>query len=179
MKLVLIRHQPTAWNREEKLQGRRDISIELPDDAAQVLLALEVAFIAANEPFDYVACSTLKRTQETATWSGYPQAEADPLLDELDFGLWEGRPREEFLRENEKAWLSAPETLVLGESIASLGERVRAYVEKRKDSRTVLAFAHGAWMRAARSLHDSSSLVNMTRREIGNSEALILDFSKK
>ena len=49
-------------------------------------------------PFDLILASTLKRTQQTAQMYGM-NVVIEPLLDELDFGEFEGRPKEELIRE--------------------------------------------------------------------------------
>ncbi|MDV2887937.1 histidine phosphatase family protein, partial [Alkalihalophilus pseudofirmus] len=70
-------------------------------------------------PFDLVLASTLIRTQQTAQhYRFYPETER--LLDELDFGPFEGRPKEELLEILGDQWLENPKELVLGESIRHL-----------------------------------------------------------
>lgn len=179
MKLVLVRHLATAWNREGRLQGRRDIPVEPVAESALPVLRERAESIAQYGPFDHVMCSTLQRTRQTAELFGYPEAELDPLLDELNFGPWEGAPRSEFIALHGEAWLHAPETLALGETVTSLAERILAFVNKRRELRAVLVFGHGAWIRAARALHETGKVTTMNLRDVGNSEVIVLEYDKR
>jgi broad specificity phosphatase PhoE len=176
MKLVLVRHLPTAWNREGRLQGRRDIPLESLDGAAHRALPAQAALAARHGPFDRVTCSTLQRTRQTAELFGYAHAQPDPLLDELDFGTWEGALKADFMTIHGHAWLHAPEKLSLGEPVASLGARVSAFIDQNLASNAVLAFGHGAWIRAARALHETGSISAMNQRELENSEVVVLEY---
>lgn len=86
IRLALLRHGPTAWNRAGRIQGRSDIPL---DDAAREALrglALPVAWRAAM-----LCASPLSRATETASLL----TGADPLrqeaLIEMDWGQWEGQ----------------------------------------------------------------------------------------
>lgn len=84
--IALIRHAPTAWNDEGRIQGRSDIPLSprgrvlaggwtMPPDIADL---------------DWVA-SPLVRTRETAALLGAPDCDTDARLMEADWGEWEGR----------------------------------------------------------------------------------------
>src|SRR5687768_14466792 len=145
MKLVIVRHLPTAWNAEDRLQGRQNIPIIPLDEAARARLAKQIEQVQAGDPYDAVYCSTLNRTRETAELFGYVNPVSDPLLDEIDFGEFEGLLRGEMLAKVGKAWLDAPETLTFGEAVTNLGERAKAFVRKNLGHARVLAFGHGGW----------------------------------
>ncbi|WP_028796057.1 histidine phosphatase family protein [Thalassobaculum salexigens] len=84
-RLALLRHGPTAWNAEKRLQGRADRPLS-PDGAAQVrgwILPAEVA------GFRWLT-SPLIRARRTAELIGV-EAAIEPAAIELDFGAWEGR----------------------------------------------------------------------------------------
>ena len=84
--LALIRHGPTAWNRDRRLQGRADIPL---DDAgrAQVRAGAPPAGLAA---FDWVS-SPLVRARETAALLAGRAVPVSSALAEMDWGDWEGR----------------------------------------------------------------------------------------
>ncbi|TVQ56314.1 MAG: histidine phosphatase family protein [Rhodobacteraceae bacterium] len=87
--LALLRHFPTDWNGEGRLQGRVDRP--LTAEARATLAAL-----APPPPWDRarVVASPLSRAQETAR-ALWPAVETDARLVELDWGAWEGlRPRD-------------------------------------------------------------------------------------
>lgn len=85
--VALIRHYPTDWNAEGRLQGGTDIPL---NPTARTLLA----GLRLPPPWDRarLVASTLSRATETARLlaGGRPVA-TDPRLGELGFGAWEGR----------------------------------------------------------------------------------------
>ena len=89
MRLYLIRHGETDWNKVKKLQGKSDI----PLNAFGEHLAEETAEALAMVPFDLAYTSPLKRARRTAE---LVLGERDiPILDEkrieeMGFGIYEG-----------------------------------------------------------------------------------------
>jgi broad specificity phosphatase PhoE len=82
--LALLRHGPTAWTAERRLQGRSDLPLS-PEGRRAVLgwrLPAEVAgFVWRTSP--------LARARETAALLGHDAAPADGRLTEMSFGDWE------------------------------------------------------------------------------------------
>lgn len=103
MRVLLVRHGPTDWNREQRLQGRAD----RPLDAAG---RREAAGWRLPEAYRGVACisSPLRRAVETAGLLGFTAPEIEPALTELDWGGWEGLRLAE-LRAADPAGLAALE----------------------------------------------------------------------
>ena len=89
MKLILVRHGETAWNRDGVVQGRKDIELsELGRQQAEL-----VALALKDEPIEGIYSSPLKRALETArAVARYHQAppEVDACLMELDAGELDG-----------------------------------------------------------------------------------------
>lgn len=83
--LALLRHAPTEWNRDRRLQGRADIPLSAEARARYARLRLpgDLAGFA-------VLCSPLRRARETAALLGLA-ATPDPRLIEMDWGGYEGR----------------------------------------------------------------------------------------
>jgi 2,3-bisphosphoglycerate-dependent phosphoglycerate mutase len=79
--LALIRHMPTVWNAEGRLQGRRDTPID-PAAIPDWRLPPELT------GFRFVA-SPLARALMTAARLGVAP-ETDPRLTEMSWGEWEG-----------------------------------------------------------------------------------------
>jgi broad specificity phosphatase PhoE len=79
--VAFIRHMPTVWNVERRLQGRRDppLAADMPDWR----LPPEIA------GFRFLS-SPLLRARMTAERLGVT-AQADPRLAEMSWGEWEGR----------------------------------------------------------------------------------------
>jgi broad specificity phosphatase PhoE len=160
-------------NREGILQGRLDEPILEPDPETRRAIASNGELLARLGPFDAVFASTLRRTQQTAEAYGY-RPDIDPLLDELDFGPYEGQPREQLLREVPE-WTSRPESVELGESIAELEERVRRFLERHASLERVLIFGHGAWLRALRALALQGDIHSMNTTVLRNNTLLELE----
>jgi probable phosphoglycerate mutase len=176
VKLVLVRHLPTRWNLEARLQGRRDIPIEpLHDDARGNLLEVGAALKQLG-PFDCVYTSPLCRAHQTAKAFGYANAIIEPLLSEISFGEWEGALREDFFAVHGEAWMHHPETLSFAEPMSALADRIRLFVEKNRIHERVLGFGHGAWIRAARAIHDTGNLSTMNQTSLGNSAVVTLEW---
>ena len=85
MTLLLIRHGPTVWNQDRRLQGRADIP--LSPEGSQAVAAWRIPHRFRHLP---VRCSPLRRAVATAAILGLSPA-LEPALVELDWGSWEGR----------------------------------------------------------------------------------------
>lgn len=83
--LVILRHGPTTWNAEKRIQGRSDIA--LSDTGRDVVRGwhLEPPF----RDFDCVV-SPLVRARETARILGLEPTRVEPQLIEMNWGDWEG-----------------------------------------------------------------------------------------
>ncbi len=84
--LAVIRHGPTLWNRERRLQGRCDIPLDAGGLAEVAGWTLPPAFSS----FDWTA-SPLIRARRTAAMLAGRAVSCSPALIEMDWGEWEGR----------------------------------------------------------------------------------------
>jgi broad specificity phosphatase PhoE len=86
IRLALLRHGHTAWNRAGQIQGRSDIPL---DDMART----ELAGFALPAPWDTAALwsSPLSRAVETAKVVAGRAPLTDPALTEMFWGDWEGQ----------------------------------------------------------------------------------------
>jgi broad specificity phosphatase PhoE len=92
VKLILVRHGETYWNKERRIQGG-DSDIELNDTGSEQ--ARKLAVFLENEPITTILSSPLQRTMATAkTIAGQHQlpVETDQGLRELKVGELEGMP---------------------------------------------------------------------------------------
>lgn len=86
IRLALLRHGHTAWNRAGRVQGRSDIPLD----------ATAVADLSAQRlpaPWDRAALwsSPLERAAHTAQLVSGCEPQTDPALIEMNWGDWEGR----------------------------------------------------------------------------------------
>ena len=151
--LVLIRHGPTAWNEEKRLQGHNDIP--LSDRGREIVSGWRVP-----PPVDQYrwVCSPLLRARETAQLLGAKDLETVPALKEMYYGRWEGQ-RLADLREvlgdemakNEARGLDfRPEG---GESPRELQARLSPWLlNVARKGRATVAVAHHGIVRAIYSL---------------------------
>ncbi len=85
MKLILIRHGPTAWNREKRIQGHNDQP--LSREGIEWVRSRIIADQYKQLPW---YCSPLQRARETARLMGIPNPIIEPALIEMNWGDWEG-----------------------------------------------------------------------------------------
>lgn len=86
VELGLLRHFPTEWNAQGRLQGRTDVALSAASVAALGALRLPARWRGAR-----IIASPLARARQTAEiLSRSGPATVDPRLIEMDFGAWEG-----------------------------------------------------------------------------------------
>ena len=89
IKLILIRHPETDWNKQERYMGSADIPLN--DKGKKQARAISGYF--KNENISVIYSSKLKRALETAKLIARPhnlKVKEDERLNEIDFGEWEG-----------------------------------------------------------------------------------------
>lgn len=178
MDITIIRHLPTDWNYKGLLQGKRDIPISLPlSSHSEKKLKKNKRKLQQCRPFDYVFASELTRTKQTAKLYGYETPTIEPLLNELDFGHFEGRLKEE-LKETHKEWIKSPLQLTLGESLLNFQQRIFTFLEKYAHARSLLLFGHGSWARALDSIEKIGTIQKMNQIEIKNNELITMKRTK-
>ena len=94
LRLYIVRHGLTAWNREMRMQGHTDV----PLDAEGVRQAERLAarLIACASPPQWIYSSDLSRARQTAEAIARPlglTVRTTPLLRETCLGEWEGLTR--------------------------------------------------------------------------------------
>ncbi len=85
IRLALLRHGHTSWNRAGQIQGRTDIPLDAEARAHLAALRLPNGWDDAN-----IVASPLSRAMETAQIVTQRTATATPALMEMDWGQWEG-----------------------------------------------------------------------------------------
>lgn len=154
MKLYLIRHGETDWNKERRIQGHADIPL---NDFGRKL-AKKTAAGLKDIPFGVCFSSPLGRAVETAklilSGRGMPVI-ADERIKEMAFGEWEGKccSREGWeLPERFRAFFNDPahyEPAEGGESFSEVRDRTGAFLtwlcmRKEYEKENILIVTHGA-----------------------------------
>ncbi len=171
--IVFIRHLQTSYNKKGLLQGSLDISIEPPSLKDFILIQSNITCLN-NFKFDKVFCSGLKRTHETAVIYGYKDPIHEPMLNELNFGSFEGKSKEIFKNQEEYClWLNNPSELILGESLSGFFSRIDSFIKKNKNL-CCLAFSHGAVLRYVMAKHIMHDVSTMNHIHIDNNAMFCL-----
>lgn len=131
IRIALLRHGPTDWNREGRLQGRADrpLSAMAAADLRRRRLPAALAGFAWWT-------SPLARARQSAAALGIAAPGVAPAMVEMDWGAWEGR-RLAALRAALGAALAANEARGLdfrppgGESPRQVGTRALAWLADR------------------------------------------------
>jgi broad specificity phosphatase PhoE len=101
LNIYLIRHGETAWNADNnRYCGRTDLPLTEKGLKQAELLRQQLGTIK----WDGVFSSPLQRAFTTAQIASGATVIKDERLIEADFGLWEGKTKEEFLAENALVW---------------------------------------------------------------------------
>jgi broad specificity phosphatase PhoE len=148
--LYLIRHGETDWNRRNLYQGTTDVPLNDAGRAQAGALAERLGGVR----FDAAYTSPLRRAVDTARavlrGAEVPLAEVRGLQ-ELCYGLWQGRGQEPGGRCNpglEWRWKESPWSVRFpgGESLEEVRERAAAAIERIVDAHpggVVLVSGHG------------------------------------
>jgi len=150
MRVLLLRHAETDWNRERRFQGWRDVSLS-PAGREQ---AGSVARLLADTPLVAVWSSPLARARETAALIAEPHAlpvREEEAFKEMGFGTWEGLTRDEVEARFPDAiavWAERPHEARWpgGESLADVRARVLrglAALRATHQGQTVCLVSHG------------------------------------
>ena len=157
-KILLLRHGETEWNRVDRIQGWRDISL---NDRGRSQSRAASQFLAQQYPdLSRIIASDLPRAAETAeTVVSDPtfedlEIEYDTRWRERDFGIYEGDRGDTFFQENpefavidglEGAKQNVPED---GESYVQFRDRILdGWAELRTTDETVLLVTHSGAIR--------------------------------
>ncbi len=138
LRLFVVRHGETAWSRERRFAGARDVPLT-PEGLRQ---CEAVARTLASQGVAAVYASPLERARASAEVIAKPHrltVEIEPAFREMALGEWEGLTREEvaarFPADYER-WCTAPHLLHLaaGETLGEVSVRVTAGVRELQEA---------------------------------------------
>ena len=161
MKLYVVRHGETVWNKLHKVQGSADI----PLAENGILLAEKTGEALRNVSFDLCITSPLIRARKTAELILERQSIEVPVIEdarikEIDFGDLEGvvcfTDDHEYLNDQMKDFFEEPwkfERPAHGENIADILKRTGEFWEElihdpALQDKTILIASHGCAVRA-------------------------------
>jgi phosphoserine phosphatase len=131
VRLLLVRHGETDWNRQGRFQGH----IDIPLNEAGHRQAQQAADFLASIPLDFAVTSPMKRPKETAEGilQRHPQITLgeEPDFCEISHGTWEGKLEAEIEQEypgDLERWRVEPEVVQMpeGENLQQVWDRAIA-----------------------------------------------------
>ena len=149
VKIILVRHGETDWNREQVFRGR----IDVPLNQTGVSQARAVRESLRDRKIDEVYASPLGRALETARMlargSGSEVKEEEGFID-VDFGSWQGLSRRQVKDEHKdlyETWRARPEAVQFpgGESLEDVRRRsmeALAGIIKNHPGKTLAVVSH-------------------------------------
>jgi len=180
MKILFLRHGPTAWNTEGRVQGQTDIPLS---DAGRAAVR---SWRLPDKTLDWEwHTSPLSRAVETATLLGVPgnRLTTDDRLKEVNWGDWEGAILSELraklgdsMRRNEARGLDmAPPN---GESPRQLVERLARWLKDVATKQTdICAVCHAGVLRAAYTIATGWDMQRAAPLEKGHAWAHLYEVS--
>jgi probable phosphoglycerate mutase len=153
IRLLLVRHGETNWNRDKRFQGQIDIPLN-PNGEQQ---AQKAADFLSQVKIDRAFSSSMLRPKQTAQiiLSQHPHLSLilTDLLKEISHGKWEGKLEEEIEAEfagELQRWQSIPESVQMpeGENLDDVWSRVKIawqeIIDAVPDGETAMVVAHDA-----------------------------------
>jgi probable phosphoglycerate mutase len=177
LRIAFLRHGPTDWNEEGRIQGRIDTPLSTAGRAKMAALSPPPGFALAYT-------SPLQRARETAALLGFENAIPDDRLGEHNWGDWEGMTREEILARDgadafDKAGRGIDFTPRGGESTRDLLARVADFLRDRAPGEDALAIAHRGILRSAYTLATGWDMLTPMPAKLDLGCALILEVDAK
>ncbi|WP_108831169.1 histidine phosphatase family protein [Aedoeadaptatus coli] len=176
MKLYILRHAETEWNRADRIQGQMDSPITREGEEAMAAMAVRLASV----PFDCCYTSDLPRARKTA--EGLLKFRPVPIIEEealreLPLGPWEGMLFKEILNDPlAQAYLKAPETYHREGfmDFHDLYDKLRAFIGRLEGSghEHVLIVGHGVSIRALYHVIEGVAVKDFWSRPIAESMGL-------
>jgi probable phosphoglycerate mutase len=175
LRIALIRHGPTEWNAQKRVQGRIDMPLSAEGQAKMARLLPPDGFVNAR-PF----CSPRLRARQTAALLGLENPVPDARLVEQNWGVWEGMTRDEMLAQGgEDAFVRAGRGLQFrppgGESTGELQARVQSFLaDAAKLPQDAVAVTHMGVLRTAYALATGWDMSTPMPAELDLTAALVL-----
>ncbi|HJR55411.1 MAG TPA: histidine phosphatase family protein [Rhizomicrobium sp.] len=175
MRIALLRHGPTDWNAQGRIQGHTDTPLSEAGRAKMSGLRLPPEFAGAR-----LFASPSIRARQTAAALGLIEPALDARLMEQNWGRWEGlttdaiRARDGadcFARAGLKQEFRPPG----GESTAELMARVAAFLtDTARTRKDAVAVAHFGVLRAAYTLATGWAMETIMPQELDVAKILVL-----
>lgn len=140
--IYIVRHGETDWNKEGRIQGSTDNSLNAKGKEQAAAIAAQLGLIS----IDQIYTSGLSRAIQTGdAFKGKAPIISQPLLNERSFGIFEGKVDKDVAKDLGPRAMSLNDDMDGGENLASIAKRVgqatREIVERHPGG-TVMIIAH-------------------------------------
>lgn len=164
MRVYIVRHGQTFWNKLQLIQGHTDIPLN--QDGINESKRFKEFLKEKGIVFDKCYSSDLIRAKDTAKLISDTEVITDSKLRERNFGIWEGKKKDEFIRNsNEKDY----------ESDSSVRTRVFDFLKSLDSKEPILVVSHGGVIRSI--LNIDTTPKNMFDIKVKNTAYLELEFN--
>lgn len=184
LRIHLVRHGETEWNRESRLQGHTDI----PLSEEGLRQAKQIAARLAVEPMDAIWSSDLSRAAHTAEEIARPHGltvRSTSALRESNLGLWEGLTEPEiFARGDGELWNEYRRDSVRnrppeGERLESVWDRLIECLTEIRETHSegnVVIVGHGGSLRVILCDAIGASITSLRRIWLDNASLSLVEY---
>lgn len=174
MIVLVARHGETTWNNLGRYQGR--LQSELSELGKRQGMALADALEDEKPRIERIVSSPLVRCTATAQFAADRlglSVEVDERLIEIGHGDWEGRLRDDIMREepdNWYLWKNKPTAITFstGDNVQKVAERWDSFISEQRFEVPTLVVTHDAVVRCALCLAQGLSLDDMWKMPMEN-----------
>jgi alpha-ribazole phosphatase/probable phosphoglycerate mutase len=151
MKLVLVRHVETFGNVERRLNGHTESEYTDKGEKMKEILVKHLVELDQKVQFDNIIASPISRAYKIAQSVGNELAKdvtVDERLREFNFGIFEGKTRDESIRDHQTEWDAWMEDYLdyqvpKGQSQREYQRLCRNFLDELDGGKTYLIVAHG------------------------------------
>nr|WP_210391423.1 histidine phosphatase family protein [Synechococcus sp. PCC 7502] len=185
IRLLLVRHGETNWNRDQRFQGQIDIPLNTTGEQQAQKAADFLAQVKINQAFS----SSMLRPKQTAeiilTKHPHLSLQLTDLLKEISHGKWEGKLETEIEAEfpgELQRWQSTPESVQMpeGENLNDVWARVKIAWQQIIDAvpqgETAMVVAHDAVNKAILCQLFNLSPASFWAFKQGNGAVSVIDY---
>ncbi|MGB5824203.1 MAG: histidine phosphatase family protein [Proteocatella sp.] len=191
MKLYIVRHGETKWNREHILQGQLDSPLTEKGigGAKKIKKSIEnIAFAKVYTSQQKRAIATTEIILEDRNNKNYT---IDTNITEMSYGSWQGKSQEEICKDPESTqmymnYFKYPEKYIPvsgGETFEEIMKRAEIFLSKLKEEHdendVIIAVTHGTFIKAMFTMVKNKGLEEFwDKPNITNCSISILEISK-
>jgi len=181
LKLLLVRHGETSWNRDRRIMGRQEIGLDETGRHQALALQEALARFAVDAAYSSPVCRA-RETVQILVEGRDLQPRFDERLVEIHYGDWVGMTFEEVRAlPDYTPYFQRLQTPVApnGETLFQVRDRAVDFVEhlrKEHPDQTVLAVSHADWIKCLLMEYLGIPFGNIWKFRIDNASVSLVEF---